>query len=93
MLFQFRAECGASAFASQADGMAAVTAMCGHGGLRASRRSALFVVLFVPLLAVAANAAASRLVPESGVVERGTRDGMERGVGRDGRRVAGQTRY
>ena len=63
-----------------------------HGGLRTSRRSALFVVPFVLPLAGAANAAASRLVAEGGVVGRGGRDGIERGVGRHGRHGAGRTR-
>ena len=63
-----------------------------HGGLRTSRRSALFVVPFVLPLAGAANAAASRLVAEGGVVGQGSQDGMEHGVGRHGRRGAGRTR-
>ena len=60
----------ASMFASQADGMTAVTVMCDHNDLCAPRRSALFVVPAVPPLAGAANAAALRLVTEGGVVGR-----------------------
>ena len=41
-----------------------------HGGIRTSRRSALFAVPFILSLAGAANAAASRLVTEGGVVGR-----------------------